>query len=81
MHHGDSVVVGRDGDLYGADVNLAARLQGAASDGELLVSEAAVASLGDWQGERREFAIEKCSVTGIGGGGGLARENLSPNIP
>jgi len=42
MHHG-ATVVGRGGDLYGA-VNLAARLQGAASDGELLGSDAAVAS-------------------------------------
>jgi len=43
MHHG-ATVVGRGGDLYGADANLAARLQGAASDGELLGSDAAVAS-------------------------------------
>ena len=57
MHHGEAVV-GRDGDLYGADVNLSARLQGAAGDGELLASEAAVAGLGDWQGERRELRLK-----------------------
>lgn len=66
MHHGEAVV-GRDGDLYGADVNLAARLQGAAGDGELLASEVAVAGLGDWQGERRELRLKNVPVAVLAG--------------
>ena len=37
----------RDGDWYGAAVNLAARVAGAASAGELLVTEATVAAAGE----------------------------------
>src|SRR6266516_2182580 len=37
----------RDGDWYGAAVNLAARVAGAASGGELLVTEATVAAAGE----------------------------------
>lgn len=61
MHHGE-VVVGRDGDIYGADVNLAARLQGAASDGELLGSETAVAGLGDRPCEHRHLQLKNIPV-------------------
>jgi len=57
MHHGE-VVVSRDGDLFGADVNLAARLQGAAGEGELPGSETALAGLGDWSRERRELRLK-----------------------
>lgn len=66
MHHGE-VVVGRDGDLYGADVNLAARLQGAAGDGELLASESVLAGLGDWQGERRELRLKNVPLPVLAG--------------
>lgn len=38
-HHGD-VTETADGDLYGQTVNLAARLQGEAAPGQLVVSEA-----------------------------------------
>lgn len=38
-HYGE-IVVGPDGDVYGQTVNLAARLQGQARDGEIVVSEA-----------------------------------------
>jgi class 3 adenylate cyclase len=37
--HSGEVIVGRDGDLYGATVNLAARLQDAATSGEIVVSD------------------------------------------
>lgn len=66
LHHGE-VVVGRDGDLYGAEVNLAARLQGAAVDEELLASEAAVAGLGDWQGERRQLRLKNVPLPVLAG--------------
>lgn len=66
MHHGN-VVVGRDGDLYGADVNLAARLQGAAGDGELLASDSAIAGLGDWQGERRQLQLKNVPLPVLAG--------------
>lgn len=38
--HFGEVVVGPDGDIYGQTVNLAARLQGEARDGQIVVSEA-----------------------------------------
>jgi len=44
LHHGE-VVAARDGDLYGAAVNLASRLCSAAKDGQLVVSDTARASL------------------------------------
>lgn len=44
LHHGE-VVAARDGDLYGAAVNLASRLCAAAGDGQMVVSEATRALL------------------------------------
>lgn len=50
LHHGE-VVLARDGDLFGADVNLAARLCGAAGAQQVLLSAAAHAQLATHQAQ------------------------------
>lgn len=57
--HIGEVVVGRDGDLFGQTVNLAARLQGEAQHGQIVVSDAFIAGLDAERGNHRTLGMRR----------------------